>query len=117
MTRAMTKADAIGMLSDGHAMWKVEAARACLDALGFDVPVPEEIISHWEGQADANPDNYYKGVFLNENAPGSGVDGLALAHFVANSLGCKWLPAMGRGFEAQRIAAAVRAKLIPKGAQ
>lgn len=101
----MDRDTAIAKLADGHTEWTVDCAKEICEAVG--VPFDDSLIDRWTGQADANPTGHFKGLFLNEDKPGEGVNSLYLSKYVARQLGLKYEHKMGRGFQAQVCAAAV----------
>lgn len=105
----MTKEEAIKCLADGHTEWTVGYAQEICAALGLELP--DNLIDHFEGQADANPTNHPKGLFLNEDEPCSGVYSLALSDYVLKILGLKVQGYIGRGFQAQANAEAIKKHL------
>lgn len=107
----MTKREAIGMLSDGHAMYTLDAAQRVLETLVPGAKLPESVITRWKGQDDANPTNDPKGLSLYADEPGAGVASLTLGYHVCRLLKVKPGSAMGRGFQARLIADAIAGKI------
>ena len=106
----MTKKEALSILSYGHAFLAVSTAEEALKILDLG-GLPERLIRHYEGQADANPDNSPKGLFLNEDKPIDGVNSLALSDYAVSKLGLRVEQYIGRGFQAQANAEAIGKKL------
>ncbi len=111
----MEQAKALAALSEGHAMWNVEHAIEVCEALGVEFEGCP--IEKWEGQADANPDNHPKGLWLDEDKPGRGVNSLSLSAHVARQMyvmeGSRSF--FGRGTQAREYAKLVREKLKKEG--
>lgn len=105
----MTKEEAIKYLTDGHSEWTVECAQEICTAFGLEFP--DDLIDRWEDQADVNPDSHPKGLWLEEDKPGEGVYSLALSNYVVKSLGLEVMGYIGRGFQAQANAGAIRKHL------
>ena len=104
----MTKDEALGCVADGHTFWYVDTAKKICDYFG--IKFDDELVTHYEGQADANPNNDPKGLWLVEDKPCDGVNALHLSYFIAKKLGVntKKNPMTGRGFQAQWNAREVR---------
>ena len=94
----MTKKEATNCLSNGHAFWKVNHAKKICKTLGLKLP--ESLIEHYQGQADANPDNHPKGLWLNEDKAVSGVTGFILSNWIATQFKLKVPSFHGRGSQA-----------------
>ena len=101
--------EAINNLGDGHTFWKVSYAKKILKTLGLG-ELPKYLIEHYESQAKANPDNHYKGLFLKEDKPTSGVSALPLSDYVVQKLGLEVRGYLGRGFQARANAEAIAKK-------
>ena len=84
MAKPITKKEAVGILRDRHTFWKVETAKEVCEVLG--VKFDTRLINHYKGQADANPDNHPKGLFLREDKPCDGVFALALSDYVTKEI-------------------------------
>ena len=102
----MTKKEAIHCLSNGHAEWTVTYAREICKAFGLELP--KGLIQTWEGQADVNPSGNPKGLWLDEDKAGSGVNSLSLSIYIVDKLGLEVQSYIGRGFQAQANAEAVK---------
>jgi len=105
----MTSQEALEYISDGHTFWTVERAKEVCKAL--KVPFNENLIDHYEGQKDANPDNEPKGLWLNEDKPVDGVNALRLSNYVTRYFDLEAGDYHGRGFQAQANAEAVKKHL------
>jgi hypothetical protein len=105
----MTQAEAISCLSEGHTLWSIEQAKDILKAVGAEFT--DDLILKWKGQKDANPTNHPKGLWLNEDKPGQGVESLRLSNYVVNQMGLNPPSYIGRGFQAQGNATAIREAL------
>ena len=101
----MTKREAIECLGDGHSFWNVEHAKGICEVLGLKLP--DNLIKHYEGQQDANPDNNPKGLWLNEDKPIDGVPSLPLSNWVKGQYKLEVEEYFGRGSQARANAAAV----------
>ena len=101
--------EAINDLGDGHTFWKVSHAKKILKTLELG-ELPKYLIEHYESQKEANPDSYYKGLFLKEDKPTSGVSALPLSDYIVQKLGLKVRGYLGRGFQAQANAEAIAKK-------
>ena len=86
---------------DGHTIFKPEAF--------LDAGLPKEVVDHLTHThgSDGSPKGtiFVKGEPVKELA---GVYGLDMLRFLADALGVEYRRAMGRGFEAQNIHAALR---------
>ncbi len=86
---------------DGHTIFKPEAF--------LDAGLPKDVVEHLTRThgSDGSPKGtiFVKGEPVKELA---GVYGLDMLRFLADALGVKYTPAMGRGFEAQNICAALK---------
>jgi hypothetical protein len=102
----MTREEAISCLADGHSLWTVETAKEICEAI--DVPFDNKLISHYEGQKDANPHNDPKGLWLHADKPLDGVNALYLSDYVTDYLKLEVQSYIGRGFQAQANAEAIR---------
>jgi len=102
----MTKEEAIEYLADGHSEWTVECAREICAAFGLELPA--DLIDRWEGQADVNPAGHPKGLWLDKDEPGEGVYSLVLSDYIVKALGLEVMGYIGRGFQAQANARAIR---------
>ena len=107
----LTKAQAIALIADGHTFWRVGGAKKICKA--FDLKLPEWAVSHYKGQKDANPTNHFKGLFLKEDKPCSGVNALTLSNYITERLCGKNEMGnfLGRGFVAQANCKLVSEKL------
>ena len=101
----MNKKKAMGYLADGHTFWTVEGAREVCKAVGLEFL--DELIEHYDGQKDANPDGHPKGLWLNEDKPVDGVSALSLSDWVADQFGLKVDSYFGRGTQARANAKAI----------
>ena len=108
----MNTQEALAAIADGHTMYSTDFAKEVCHAL--DVEFGNNIIYRWQSQADANPNNHPKGLFLERDEPGEGVYSLALAWHIAHELGVdnKVAGFHGRGTQAREIARVVREHLI-----
>jgi len=111
----MTKEDAIECLADGHTLWTVEVAEEVCQAVGLKLP--KSLIVHYEGQKDANPENHFKGLTLNEDKPCDGVNSLDLSDWVMRKLGASSEDYFGRGRQARANARAIRKALNIEGGE
>ena len=105
----VTKKEALDWLSDGHTEYSVEGAKKVCQAFGLELP--ESLIDHWTGQADANPTGHPKGLWLEEDTPGEGVSSYRLSNWVTEQLGVKAGNFYGRGTQARSNAEAVKGYL------
>ena len=109
----MTQQEAFKYISDGHTLWTVECAKEVCKAFG--VPFEENLVAHYKGQKDANPNNDYKGLWLKEDKPTDGVNSLALSNYIAvKILNTQSIPSgefYGRGSGARANAESVRRHL------
>jgi len=105
----MTSQEALEYISDGHTFWTVERAKEVCKAL--KVPFNENLIDHYKGQKDANPDNEPKGLWLNEDKPVDGVNALRLSNYIKHHFGLEAGGYIGRGSQAQANAEAVKKHL------
>jgi hypothetical protein len=90
---------------DGHTIFKPEAF--------LDVGLPRDVVEHVTRKytSDGSPKGtiYVEGKAVDQL---SGVYGLDLLRFLASALGVEYRSALGRGFEAQNIQAALRQHLV-----
>lgn len=102
----MDKLEALECLANGHSMWTLEGAREVLKA--FDLELPDGLITKWTGQADANPNNDPKGLWLDKDEAGEGVASYGLSNYVVNKLDLKVSNFYGRGTQARTNAEAIK---------
>ena len=104
----MTQQEAVSYIADGHTWWKVEFAEQVCKAFGFELP--KGMIETYKSQHEANPTNHFKGLFLSKDIkfPVSGVSSLPLSNYIVRKLGLEVREFLGRGFQAQANAEAVK---------
>ena len=105
----MNRNEALQTLADGHGLISVEAAQEVCAEIGLEFD--DSLVMRWEGQADANPTNNPKGLWLYEDKPGEGVPTGSLSGYVAGQFGLDVQSFMGRGFQARANAVAIRKHL------
>lgn len=112
---SLSLTEAIEAIADGHTFWSVGFAKEVCRVFGLRLP--KKLIQHYEGQADANPNNESKGLWLLEDGPTDGVYSLDLSYYVAQALGLGEPGAFlhGRGSQAQWNAKAVKELLMKQG--
>lgn len=108
---AITVEDALDALSSGHSIWKPAFAKKVCDAVG--VPWNHELVQRWK----SDPPGTVKGLTM---APGQensmGVYSLSLSAYVHHAIGAKDAGSfLGRGFQAQAYARAIRERLVEVG--
>jgi hypothetical protein len=107
----LTLNEALNAVSSGHSWWKVSYAKAVCKAFGYELP--ERLIETYHSQQEANPGNYFKGLFINTYKwPVSGVSATNLSDFIAKKvLGyCPSGGFLGRGSGSQANAEEIRKK-------
>lgn len=109
----MTQQEALEYIADGHTLWTVERSEEVCKA--FNIPFDKLLVVHYEGQKDANPNNEYKGLWLNVDKPTDGVNSLSLSDYVTGKiLNTQSPPSVnfhGRGSGARANAEAVKRHL------
>lgn len=107
----MTIETALSYVADAYTFISVERAREVCAAFG--VEFREDLREDFQSQKDANPDNDPKGLFLNKDAPTSGVSTSSLGHYLAQKIVGNTYAAsyFGRGRNARALADSIRAKL------
>lgn len=109
----MKKVEAVGHISDGHSLWTIECAKEICEALG--VQFSNKLITHYGNQAEANPDNNPKGMWLEKDEPTDGVEALRLSYYCADQLGIDTSNSFsGRGFQAQWLARQIEKQILEK---
>lgn len=106
----MTQEDALKCISNGHTEWSVEAAQEIVRAFGI-TELPDRLIDRWAGQADANPTNDYKGLWLEKDEAGTGVNSLRLSDFIVDYFKLEVRSFHGRGSQAQANSEVVKKHL------
>ncbi len=105
----MTKEEALKVIADGHTFWNVDHAEKVCKAFGLELP--KSLIETYANQKEANPDNHFKGLFIQTDKwPVSGVSSYRLSNFVTSKLGVKGGDYFGRGTQARSNAEAIRKK-------
>ena len=109
----MERDEALEILADGHSVITVEAARDVCVAVGvdFDAECRAWLVKRWH----SDPPGTVKGLTMHPGQEGQeGVYTLSLSNYVAGKLGVDGGSFIGRGFQAQGNAKAIKAKLEEK---
>ena len=105
----MNREEALEVLADGHSVLSVEAAKKVCAAIG--VLFGKHLVEVWH----SDPPGTFKGLTMNPEWEGrEGVSALSLSNYVAAQLGADGGSFIGRGFQAQANARAIREKLEEK---
>lgn len=100
-------------LCDGHSIFDPQAF--------LEAGLPAEVVDHVTRTYQSDPSSPKSTLFVHGQpvAEVSGVYGLDLLRFLAQALGVQHAPALGRGYEARRLQAALHAHFrdlaVPRG--